>query len=144
LRRLKAIALDLAVIAGWAAFAAVVGVVTRASGLDFTSPRVADAFAFATLVAPATLTFAWQESSTRQATFGKRRTGLRVVDRPSRHQGDPGGRAGRCRIMVIRGSGRRALPDSFAAGRGRRAHAGAAPCRGDVVGLSSREMTWRP
>jgi uncharacterized RDD family membrane protein YckC len=84
LRRLTATALDLAVIAGWAAFAAVVGLVARSSGLDFGSPHVTDVFAFATLVAPATLTFAWQESSTRQATFGKRRTGLRVVDRAGR------------------------------------------------------------
>ena len=83
-RRLTALALDLAVIAGWAVFAAVVGLVARSAGVDFGSPRVADAFAFATLVAPATLTFAWQESSTRQATFGKRRMRLRVVDRAGR------------------------------------------------------------
>jgi len=79
-----AMALDLAMIAGWAVVAAVVGLVARSSGLDFGSPRVADAFAFVTLVAPATLTFAWQESSTRQATFAKRHMGLRVVDRAGR------------------------------------------------------------
>lgn len=83
-RRLVAMALDLAVIAGWAVFAAVVGVTSRALGFDITSPPVADAFAFATLVAPATLTFAWQESSTRQATFGKRHMGLVAVDQAGR------------------------------------------------------------
>ena len=84
LRRLTAQALDLVVIAGWAVFAAVVGLVARSIGVDFGSPRVADAFAFLTLVVPATLTFAGQEASTRQATFGKRRMRLRVVDRAGR------------------------------------------------------------
>jgi uncharacterized RDD family membrane protein YckC len=85
--RLKAMAIDLTVVAGWAAFAAVAGSVARASGFDFATPRQSDTFAFATLVAPVILTFAFQEASARRATFGKHRLGLVVTDRSGRRLG---------------------------------------------------------
>ena len=56
--RLKAMAIDLTVVAGWAAFATVAGSVARASGFDFATPRQSDIFAFTTLVAPVVATFA--------------------------------------------------------------------------------------
>jgi uncharacterized RDD family membrane protein YckC len=76
--------LDLTVIAGWAAFAAVAGVAARAAGYDFESPSRADVFAFITLVAPVTVTFALQEASAVHATFGKRRMGLQVTNESGR------------------------------------------------------------
>ncbi|MDH4117080.1 MAG: RDD family protein [Acidimicrobiia bacterium] len=84
LPRLRASALDLAVVAGWAVFAAAAGVVARAFDYDFASPTSADIFAFVTLVGPVVLTFAFQEASSRKATFGKRRLGLQVTDRSGR------------------------------------------------------------
>lgn len=82
--RLHAMALDLTVIAGWAAFAAVAGVAARAAGYDFESPSRADVFALVTLVAPVTVTFALQEASAGRATFGKRRVSLQVTDQSGR------------------------------------------------------------
>ena len=78
--RLQAQALDLLVVAGWLGFAGAVGVVARATGFEFDSAVRNDIFAFTTLVAPVVATFAWQEASGHQATFGKRRVGLRVTD----------------------------------------------------------------
>lgn len=46
-------------------------------GLD--SPLTHDLLAFVTLILPVILYFTLQESSARQATFGKRRAGLQVV-----------------------------------------------------------------
>lgn len=79
--RLRAQVTDLAVIAGWAAVAAAAGLAARALGYDFGEPSRADLFALVTLVAPVTITFAVQEASPRQATVGKRRSGLQVADR---------------------------------------------------------------
>jgi uncharacterized RDD family membrane protein YckC len=82
--RLLAMGADLVVITLWAALAAVAGLGARAAGVDFGSPITADAFAFVVLVAPVVVTFAWQEASVRQATWGKRRLGLHVTDRAGR------------------------------------------------------------
>lgn len=43
------------------------------------SPAARDLLAFLTLILPVILYFALQEGSARQATFGKRRAGLRVI-----------------------------------------------------------------
>lgn len=80
--RILAALFDLAVVAAWAAFAAAVGLGVRLLGIDVGSVMARDLFAFATLVLPATATFALQDASPRQATFGKRRLGLVVT-----HQG---------------------------------------------------------
>lgn len=85
--RLRAQLVDGVVIAGWAALAAVVGLVLRATGYNFDDPSTADLFAFVTLVAPVMITFALQESSPDQATFGKSRGGLRVTDLSGRRLG---------------------------------------------------------
>jgi len=79
--RLKAMTLDLGIIAGWAGFSAVAGLVSRWVGLDLDTAPAADGFAFATLVAPVVATFARQEASSEAATLGKRRCGLAVVDK---------------------------------------------------------------
>ena len=44
------------------------------------TPALADGVAFVVLILPVILYGAWAESSPRQATFGKRRAGLVVVD----------------------------------------------------------------
>ena len=89
--RLTAQAWDLGVVAVWAAFAASVGIGLRATGIGPSTPLALDVEAFLTLVLPVILTFAYQEGSARQATFGKRRMGAVVVDN---HGGPPGfGRA---------------------------------------------------
>lgn len=85
-RRLAAAALDLAVVAGWAAFAAVVGMVLRSYEVTLSATGW-DVVAFVTLVLPVTLTFALQEASQNRATFGKRRLGLEVVDSRGRRLG---------------------------------------------------------
>lgn len=87
--RIRAQVADLAVIAGWVTAAAAAGLVARAAGYDFADPSKADLFALATLVAPVTVTFALQEASPRQATFGKRRRGLQVTDKDG-HRLRPG------------------------------------------------------
>ncbi|MDH3299436.1 MAG: RDD family protein [Acidimicrobiia bacterium] len=91
--RLRAQLADGVVIAGWAVVAAAVGLVVRSTGYEFGDPSTADLFAFVTLVAPVTITFALQESSPDQATFGKHRGGLQVTDRS-------GHRLGRGRALV--------------------------------------------
>lgn len=80
LRRLAAQGLDLFVIAGWALVAGLVAWVLSAADIRLDDPYLADAVAFATLVAPSAITFALFESSRWQATPGKRRMGLVVVD----------------------------------------------------------------
>ncbi len=82
--RIRAQALDLIVIAAWVGFAAAVGFTLRAAGVRLDSAQSRDAVAFATLVLPVTVTFAVQEASPSQATFGKRRRGLAVEDRHGR------------------------------------------------------------
>lgn len=74
-------ALDLVAVAAWAGLAGVLGLIGRLLGVRLASALAADAFAFVTLVLPVIVTFAVQESSPRQATFGKRRLNIRVVDR---------------------------------------------------------------
>ncbi len=81
--RIKAAAIDLSIIAGWAAFAGLVGWGLRLLDildLQLETAATRDAFAFATLVLPVTLTFTLMEASLRQATPGKHRVGLVVVD----------------------------------------------------------------
>ena len=53
----------------------------RSIGLSpvFASPVVMDAIAFLTLILPVILYFTLQESSPRQATWGKRKAGIRVA-----------------------------------------------------------------
>ena len=57
------------------------------------NPLLGDMIAFFTLVLPVILYFTLQESSTRQATWGKRKVGIRVID-------DHGGRLTRKRAFV--------------------------------------------
>lgn len=71
--------IDLWVVLAWAAGAGVVYLLLKALDAVPTTPTAADVLAFLTLVLPVTLTFAYQESSKRQATVGKRRLGLAVV-----------------------------------------------------------------
>jgi uncharacterized RDD family membrane protein YckC len=78
--RLLAVLADLPLIGGWVLFATVTGLIARATGFDFARPSAWDLFAFLTLIAPVTITFAALEASPRSATWGKRRNGLRVVD----------------------------------------------------------------
>jgi uncharacterized RDD family membrane protein YckC len=80
LARIKAAAIDLSIVVGWAAFSGAVGGVLRLLDLDFHTPTAWDMYAFATLVAPVAVTSALLEASPRQATPGKRRLGLVVVD----------------------------------------------------------------
>jgi uncharacterized RDD family membrane protein YckC len=72
--------MDLWVVVGWAAFSGAIGGVLRLLDLDFHTPTAWDIYAFATLVAPVAVTFALMEASPRQATPGKRRLGLVVID----------------------------------------------------------------
>jgi len=78
--RIKAAAIDLSIVVGWAAFSGAIGGVLRLLDLDFHTPTAWDMYAFATLVAPVAVTSALLEASPRQATPGKRRLGLTVVD----------------------------------------------------------------
>jgi len=80
LARIKAAAIDLSIVVGWAAFSGVIGGVLRILDLGFANSAAWDVYAFATLVAPVALTFAVMEASPRQATLGKGRLGLVVVD----------------------------------------------------------------
>lgn len=80
-RRLLAAALDLPIVAGWAAAAGALGFGLRSLGITLQSPVALDAFAVATLVAPVAVTLALFEAGPGGATPGKRRLGLRVVDR---------------------------------------------------------------
>ncbi len=77
--RLEAVAVDVFVVAGWAAFAAVAGGVLRWAGVRFETALEWDLFSFSTLVLPVIVTFVMQEACPRHATLGKRRIGLRVV-----------------------------------------------------------------
>jgi uncharacterized RDD family membrane protein YckC len=85
-KRLKAFGLDYLIIFTY--IAALLGVnyglILVGGGLDEISPLFAstlakDALAFVTLILPVILYFSLQESSTRQATWGKRKAGLRVI-----------------------------------------------------------------
>jgi uncharacterized RDD family membrane protein YckC len=84
-RRIAAFAWDYLVIAGYivllALFSSVAwfGVLGRLPGEADHSPWFFDLIAFVTLVLPVILYFAVQEASSSQATWGKRRAGLRVT-----------------------------------------------------------------
>ncbi len=80
LRRIEALAFDLPIVAGWAIFSGLTGGALRLLKLDFDTPTAWDVYAFTTLVLPVALTFAFFEASQRQATPGKRRVRIRVVD----------------------------------------------------------------
>ena len=80
LRRVVATALDLPIVVGWATLSGATGALLRLLAPEFGGPTAWDVFAFVTLVLPVTITFAWLEASPSQATFGKRRFQLIVVD----------------------------------------------------------------
>lgn len=86
IRRLAAFALDYLIIATYLVVLLGLGVgatlVIGASGVPgwIESPIILDAVAFITTVLPVTLYFAIQESSPSQATWGKRKMGLKVVN----------------------------------------------------------------
>jgi len=86
-KRLKAFAYDYLIIFAYVVVLAGVnyGIVLSGGGLERISPWfeliwVQDLFAFLTLILPVSLYFTFQESSPKQATWGKRKVGLRVVD----------------------------------------------------------------
>ena len=85
--RAKAFGLDYLIILGYiAVLTAITWAVIGAAGLlGFTlkwpeNPFIADLMAFALLILPVILYFSLLESSQRQATWGKQKMGLRVVD----------------------------------------------------------------
>ncbi len=87
-RRAPAVACDLPVIVAWAVFAGIAGIGLNAiAGSQPRSPWSLDLQAFLTLILPVILTFGYQEGSTRQATFGKRRFRLIVTDVSGRPPG---------------------------------------------------------
>jgi uncharacterized RDD family membrane protein YckC len=86
-KRLKAFAFDyLFIFAYIVALAGVnYGIILSGGALEdispfFASPIIKDAIAFLTLILPIILYFTLQESSLKQATWGKRKVGLRVVN----------------------------------------------------------------
>lgn len=85
--RIKAFALDYLVILGYlavltgASLAVSLGIGISTGIRDFLAqPLVADLLTFFTVLLPVVLYFTFTESSPRQASWGKRRTGIRVVD----------------------------------------------------------------
>lgn len=85
-KRLRAFAYDYLLIISYALFLAAVtfGLITMANSLGRSltwpaEPFRADLLAFMTLVLPVILYFTLQESSPRQATWGKRKVGVRVT-----------------------------------------------------------------
>lgn len=86
-KRLKAFVFDYIIIFGYIlSLAAVTMAVIRTSGFLGLSlrwpenPNLANLMAFITLVLPVVLYFTLQESSSKQATWGKRKAGIRVVN----------------------------------------------------------------
>jgi uncharacterized RDD family membrane protein YckC len=86
-KRLKAFAFDYLIILAYIIILAGVnfGIIFMGGALDdispfFASPVVKDVIAFVTLILPVILYFTLQESSPKQATWGKRKVGLRVVN----------------------------------------------------------------
>lgn len=84
--RLKASAFDYLIIAGYIVLlAAITFTVVRISSLMGLSldwpanPYLADLLAFVTLILPVIIYFSLQESSSKQATWGKKKAGIRVV-----------------------------------------------------------------
>ena len=86
-KRLKAFAFDYLIIFGYIILLTTVTMaVNKISGLLGLSlqwpenPILADLMAFVTLVLPVVLYFTFQESSSKQSTWGKRKAGIRVVN----------------------------------------------------------------
>lgn len=86
--RLRAFSFDFLIIAAYIVVLALVnfGLILGGGALDSVSPLLSsplakDALAFLTLILPVILYFTLQESSPRQATWGKRKVGIRVVGR---------------------------------------------------------------
>jgi uncharacterized RDD family membrane protein YckC len=86
-KRLKAFAFDYLIICGYIIMLTVATLaVIKIAGLMGLSlrwpenPLLADLMAFVTLILPVILYFALQESSPKQATWGKRKAGIRVVN----------------------------------------------------------------
>ena len=86
-KRLKAFAFDYLIIFAYIVVLAGVnfGLILSGGALEeispfFASSIVKDAIAFLTLILPVILYFIIQESSPRQATWGKRKAGIRVVN----------------------------------------------------------------
>jgi uncharacterized RDD family membrane protein YckC len=86
-KRVKAFAFDYILISGYIVLLAAATMVTiKAAGLLGLSlrwpenPFLADLLALFTLVLPVILYFTWSESSSRQATWGKGKAGIRVVN----------------------------------------------------------------
>jgi uncharacterized RDD family membrane protein YckC len=79
--RLGAWLVDVLCISGWVAVLAVTGTTLYFTGVVHdVSGNVGNDVSFVVLILPATVTMAWYESSSREATIGKRARGLRVVD----------------------------------------------------------------
>jgi len=85
-KRLKAFALDYLIVLAYILVLATVnyGLIPAGGALDrfspfFASPIGRDTIAFLTLILPVILYFALQESSSRGATWGKRKAGIQVV-----------------------------------------------------------------
>ena len=90
LPRLKAFLWDYLIIAGYIVLLAIISLLLlngpfrqQAAGI-FNNPALYDLFAFLTLVFPVILYFTLQESSSSQATWGKRKIGIRVVKADNR------------------------------------------------------------
>jgi len=86
-KRLKAFAFDYLIIFAYIVALAGVnyGIILSGGTFEkispfFASPIIKDAVAFLTLILPVILYFTLQESSPKQATWGKRKVGLRVVN----------------------------------------------------------------
>jgi len=83
-KRSIAMVLDLLIIAGYAIVLAILSTIliyTTSFELWMNTPIKQDIIAFSTLILPAVLYFALQESSSRQATIGKRKAGIKVINR---------------------------------------------------------------
>jgi hypothetical protein len=79
--RLRAWLIDVLCISGWVALLAVVGATLYFTGvLGSLSANVGNAASFLVLILPVTVVLSWLESSSREATIGKRARRLRVVD----------------------------------------------------------------
>jgi uncharacterized RDD family membrane protein YckC len=88
--RAAALALDFLIIAGYAAVLAIFSILlllTTSIEERLDSPWIRDLVAFVTLILPVILYFAFQEGSSRQATLGKRKMKLKVIDQHGRRLG---------------------------------------------------------
>src|SRR5687768_10424313 len=82
--RLVAWLIDWLCVLAWVAVTAAVGTAVYLTGATAgLSTGALNVIATATVVVPVTIALAWLESSSREATIGKRTRGLRVVDADS-------------------------------------------------------------